>query len=44
MPLDAILKSSSSYKRAKRLASQSQADDSESQPVDVVLETQPEYD
>ncbi|KAG6508086.1 uncharacterized protein LOC121981558 [Zingiber officinale] len=43
MPLDTILKSSSSYKKAKLLASQSQADDSESQPVDVVLSTQPEY-
>ncbi|XP_074573990.1 uncharacterized protein LOC141830453 [Curcuma longa] len=44
MPLDTILKSSSSYKRAKLLASQSQADDSESQPVDFVPATQPESD
>ncbi|CAL9096767.1 unnamed protein product [Musa acuminata var. zebrina] len=44
MPLGTILRSSSSYKKAKFLASQSQAEDSESQPVDVVPETQPESD
>ncbi|XP_020111495.1 transcriptional regulator ATRX-like isoform X2 [Ananas comosus] len=44
LPLGTILRSSSSYKKAKLTASQSQADDSESQPVDVVLETQPDLD
>nr|XP_029122365.1 dentin sialophosphoprotein isoform X2 [Elaeis guineensis] len=43
VPLGTILRSSSSYKKAKLLASQSQAEDSESQPVDIVLETQPDY-
>ncbi|XP_072958127.1 uncharacterized protein [Typha angustifolia] len=44
LPLDTILRSSSSYKKAKLTASQSQADDdSENQPIDVVPETQPEF-
>ncbi|KAJ0972827.1 hypothetical protein J5N97_020786 [Dioscorea zingiberensis] len=42
MPLSSILRSSSIYKKAKLTASQSQPEDSESQPVDVVLETQPD--
>lgn len=42
MPLSSILRSSSSYRKVKRTGSQSQAEDSESQPVDMVLETQPD--
>ncbi|WOL14362.1 dentin sialophosphoprotein-like isoform X1 [Canna indica] len=44
LPLGTILRSTSSYKKAKILASQSQAEGSESQPVDLVPETQPEFE
>ncbi|KAM0940802.1 hypothetical protein DsansV1_C18g0154111 [Dioscorea sansibarensis] len=42
MPLSSILKSSSSYRKVKLTSSQSQPEDSENQPVDMVLETQPD--
>lgn len=40
MSLDMILRSSSRFKKAKLTASQSQAEDTESQPVDFVLDSQ----
>lgn len=40
MTLDTILRSSSSYKKAKLTASQSQLEDTESQPVDIVPDSQ----
>ncbi|PKA49617.1 4'-phosphopantetheinyl transferase [Apostasia shenzhenica] len=42
VPLSAILRSSSSYKKAKLTASQSEFEDPESQPTDVAQETQRE--
>lgn len=40
MTLDTILRSSSRYKKAKLTATQSQLEDTESQPVDFVPDSQ----